>query len=117
MFLLQTSKHYHIIYVDDAIHQIQLPQSVLHEALEGHQNVTESKGHRSELIEPQITHGESGILLRLWHHPNLPEPALKIHHRVMHGACHALQCLLYPQQRIGVFLYTCIESTEIHAEA
>ena len=57
------SKYYHIIQVDDAICQVQLPQGVLHEVLESHRSVAEPKGHTSKLVKPQIVHGESDVLL------------------------------------------------------
>ena len=107
---------YHIIKVDDTIHQVQLPQNVLHEVLENCGSVTEPKGHTNELVEPQDAHSESGILLRLWHYLDLPEPALKVHHRKVCGTCHALQCLLYLQQWIGILLCMRVEPTEIYTE-
>ena len=62
------------------------PQGVLHEVLEGSGHVAEPKGHMSELVEPKVTYGESSILLGLWHHFDLPEPALQIHCREMCSA-------------------------------
>ena len=79
--------------------------------------IAEPKRHMSELIESQVTYSESGILLGLWHHFDLPEPALEIHRREMCGACHALQCFLYPWQQIGIILGMCIEPAEIYTEA
>ena len=48
------------------IHLVQLPQGVLHEMLEGRGCIAEPKGHTSELIEPQVTYGESSVLLGFW---------------------------------------------------
>ena len=116
MFLLRMSKHYHIIQVDD-ICQVKLPQGVLHEVLESHWRVAEPKGHMSKLVKPQIAHSERGVLLRAWHHPDLPESAFEIHHGEMCSAHHTLQCLLDLWQRVGIFLCMHIESVQIHAEA
>ena len=66
------------------------PQGVLHEVLEGRWCITEPKGHMGELVEPQVTHSEGGILLGPWHHFDLPEPTLEIHCREMCSTCHAL---------------------------
>ena len=117
MFLLRTSKYYHIIQVDDTICQVQLPQGVLHEVLESHQSVAEPKGHTSKLVKPQIAHGESSVLFRPWHHLDLPESTFEIHLGEMRSAHHTLQCLLDLWQWVGILLCMHIESTEIHAEA
>ena len=53
----------HIIKVDDAIHQILLPQGVLHKVLKSHRSITEPDGHTSQLLKPQVSRGKSGILL------------------------------------------------------
>ena len=50
------SKYYHVIQVDDTICQVQLPQGVLHEALESRGSTAEPRGHTSKLIKPQIAH-------------------------------------------------------------
>ena len=79
MFLLCTTKHYHIILIDDAICQVQLSQGVVHEALKSCGGVAEPKGQTIKLIKFQISHLEDGMLLGLWHYPDLPKSTLKVH--------------------------------------
>ena len=111
MFLLRTSKYYHIIQVDDTICQVQLPQGVLHEVLESCRSIGEPKRHTSKLVKPQIAHGESSVLSRPWCHPDLPESTFEIHCGEMCSTHHTLQCLLDPWQRVGI-LFVCALSLQ-----
>ena len=45
VFLRSRGVHNYIIKVDEAVGQIQLPQAILHEALERSRSVAETKGH------------------------------------------------------------------------
>ena len=52
-----------VIQVDHAVHEVQLPQGVLHEMLEHCQCIIQSEWHAGELIEPEVTHREGCVLL------------------------------------------------------
>ena len=84
--------------------------------LEGCWGVTEPKRPTSKLLKPQVSHGESGILLGLQCHLDLPESAFEIHCGKLRGARHTFQCFLDQWQRILVLLCVCIKSVKIHAE-
>ena len=63
MFIFCVPKDDHIIQIDDAIGQIELPQCILHQMLECHRCITQSKGHPGKFIETQIANREHGVLL------------------------------------------------------
>ena len=63
MFLLSSAEHDYIIKVNDAVSEVQLSQCVLHETLESHWGVAETKRHVGEFIEPQIPNSKCCILL------------------------------------------------------
>ena len=46
------------IQVDEAICQIELSQCILHQMLEHHRHVTQSKGHPGKFIETKVAHCE-----------------------------------------------------------
>ena len=68
MLLLHAAKDYDVVQVNHTIHEVQLPQGVLHEML-----ITQPKWHVGKLIEPEVTHREGHVLLRFQGHLNLPE--------------------------------------------
>ena len=55
----------YIIQIDDAICQVELSECILHQMLEGHMCVIESKRHPGKFIEAQVTNHECGVLLQL----------------------------------------------------
>ena len=79
MLLLCAAKDYDVIQVNHAIHEVQLPQGVLHEMLEHRGCITQPEWHAGKLIEPEVTHCEGRVLLQFWGHLNLPEASLEIH--------------------------------------
>ena len=73
VLLLHAAKDNNIIQVNHAVHEIQLAQGILHEMLKSCQGVTQPKWHAGELVEPEVTHREGCVLLRLLRHLDLPE--------------------------------------------
>ena len=73
MLLLCVAKDYDIVQVNHTVHEVQLPQGVLHEMLECCGCITQPKWHVGKLVEPKVTHREGHVLLRFWGHLNLPE--------------------------------------------
>ena len=63
-----------IIQIDKSIHEILLPQTVLHQPLEGSQSITQSIWHPEEFEDSHTSDGEGSILSGLLSHFNLPEP-------------------------------------------
>ena len=62
MLLLHAAKDDDIIQVNHTIHEVQLPQGVLHEMLESRRCITQPKWHAGKLIEPEVTHCEGHVL-------------------------------------------------------
>ena len=62
-----------VVQVNHAVHEVQLTQGILHEALKGHGCITQPKWHAGELIEPEVTHHEGCVLLLFRGHLDLPE--------------------------------------------
>ena len=73
MLLLHVAKDYYVVQVNHAVHEVQLPQDVLHEMLEHHRHITQPEWHASKLVEPKVTHHEGCVLLQFWGHLNLQE--------------------------------------------
>ena len=111
-----TPKYDYIIQIDDTVGQIKLSQCVLHQTLEGCIHVTQSKGHPGEFIEPKVANCQRNVLLQLWGHANLPKSTLEIHGGEMCSSGHALQHLLCPGKRVGIFLCLRVETSKINAE-
>ena len=63
MLLFHVTKDNDIVQVNHAIHEVQLPQGVLHEILESCRRITQPKWHVGKLIEPEVTHCEGRVLL------------------------------------------------------
>ena len=73
MLLLHAAKDDDIDQVNHAVCEVQLTQGILHEALKSHGHITQPKQHAGELTEPEVTHREGCVLLRLGGHLDLPE--------------------------------------------
>ena len=73
VLLLHVTKDDDIIQVNHAIHEVQLPQGVLHEMLESCQCITQPKWHVGKLIESKVTHHEGHVLLGFRSHLDFPE--------------------------------------------
>ena len=63
VFFLCMAIYYHVIQIDDAVGQIQLPQCVLHKTHECHRCVAQPKGHPGELIKTQVADRKCSVLL------------------------------------------------------
>ena len=63
MLLLGAAKDDDVIQVDHTVHEVQLPQGVLHETLECCQHITQSEWHADKLVEPEVTYCEGHVLL------------------------------------------------------
>ena len=100
VFFFCMPKYDHIIQIDDTISQIELSQCILHQTLECHGCVTQSKGHPGKFIETKVANHECGVLLRLWGHVDLPKSTLEIHGGEVCSSGHALQHFLYPGEGI-----------------
>ena len=111
------SKYDHIIQIDDAISQIELSQCILHQMLECHGHVTQSEGHPGKFIETKVANHEHGVLLRFWGHVDLPKSTFEIHGGEVFSSGHALQHLLYPGERVEIFLHLHIEMSKINTES
>ena len=79
MLLLHVAKDYDVIQVNHTVHEVQLPQGVLHEMLEHRRCITQPERHVGKLIKPKVTHCESHVLQQFQGHLNLPEVQLEIH--------------------------------------
>ena len=106
----------HIIQIDDAIGQIELPKHILHQMLEYRGCITQSKGHPGKFIETKVANHECGVLLQLWGHADLPKSTLKVHHGEVCSSCHVFQIFLYPGKGIRIFLCPHIEVHTFNAE-
>ena len=73
VLLLCGVKDYDIIQVDYTIHEVQLPQGVLHETLECRGCIAQPEWHVGKLIEPKVSHCEGCVLLQSWGHLDLPK--------------------------------------------
>ena len=73
VLLLHAAKDDNIIQVNHAVCEIQLTQGILHEMLKSHGGITQPKWHAGELVEPEVTHCEGCVLLRLLCNLDLPE--------------------------------------------
>ena len=71
-------ENYHIIQVDEAIGEVQLTQTILHESLESRRGVTQPERHTFTLIQTHTAQCEGSILLRFLIHRNLPKPRIEI---------------------------------------
>ena len=79
VLLLCATKDYDIIQVNHTVHEVQLPQGVLHEMLECRGCIAQPEWHAGKLVEPKVTHREGRVLLQTRGHLNLPEARLEIH--------------------------------------
>ena len=79
--------------------------------------VTQSEGHPGKFIETKVANCESGVLLQFRGHVDLPKSTLEIHGGEVCSSGHALQCLLYPGERVRIFLCPCVETSKINAES
>ena len=73
----------HIIQVDEAIGEVQLAQTVLHEPLESRRGITQPERHTFTLIQTHTAQCEGSILLRFLTHSNLPKPRIEIKSGIM----------------------------------
>ena len=76
-------ENYHIIQVDEAIGEVQLTQTFLHEPLESRPGITQPKRHTFTLIQTHTAQCEGSILLRFLIHRNLPKPRIEIKSGIM----------------------------------
>ena len=76
-------ENYHIIQVDEAIGEVQLTQTVLHEPLESRRGVTQPERHTFTLIQTHTAQCEGSILLGFLIHGNLPKPRIEIESGIM----------------------------------
>ena len=76
-------ENYHIIQVDEAIGEVQLTQTVLHEPLESRRGIAQPERHTFTLIQTHIAQYEGSILLRFLMHRNLPKPRIEIKSGIM----------------------------------
>ena len=76
-------ENYYIIQVDEAIGEVQLTQTVLHEPLESRQGITQPERHTFALIQTHTAQCEGSILLRFLIHRNLPKPRIEIESGIM----------------------------------
>ena len=83
MLFRHLRENYHIIQVDEAIGEIQLAQTVLHESLESRQGVTQPERHTFTLIQTHTAQCEGSILLRFLIHRNLPKSRIEIKSGIM----------------------------------
>ena len=84
--------------------------------LECHVCVTQSEGHPGKFIETKVANHERGVLLQFWGHADLPKSTLEIHGGEVCSSGHALQHLLYPGERVQIFLCPCVETSKINAQ-
>ena len=63
VLLLHVTKDDDIIQVNHTVHEVYLPQGVLHEMLESHWHITQPEWHVGKLVEPKLTHHEGHVLL------------------------------------------------------
>ena len=83
MLFRHLRENYHIIQVDEAIGEVQLAQTVLHESLESRQGITQPERHTFTLIQTHTAQCEGSILLRFLVHRNLPKPRIEIKSGIM----------------------------------
>ena len=83
MLFRHLRENYHIIQVDEAIGEVQLAQTVLHESLESRRGVTQPERHTFTLIQTHTAQCEGSILLRFLVHRNLPKPRIEIESGIM----------------------------------
>ena len=83
MLLRHLRENYHIIQVDEAIGEVQLTQTVLHEPLESKQGIKQPERHSFTLIQTHTVQCEGSILLRFLVHGNLPRPRIEIESGIM----------------------------------
>ena len=83
MLFRHLRENYHIIQVDEAIGDIQLTQTVLHESLESRRGITQPERHTFTLIQTHTAQCEGSILLRFLVHRNLPKPRIEIKSGIM----------------------------------
>ena len=77
--------------------------------------ITETKRHLITLEEPQITYCEGSVLLRCLFHLYMPESRFKIQAGKVASTHQALQCLLYPGERVGML--PCVSIQEVKVDA
>ena len=90
--------------------------TILHKLLKRSRGITEPKRHLIALKEPPITYCEGSVLLRCLFHLYLPASGFKIQARKVASAHQALQCLLYPGERVGILLHTSIQVAKVDAK-
>ena len=83
MFFWHLRENYHIIQVDEAIGEVQLTQTVLHESLESRRGVTQPERHTFTLIQTHTAQCEGSMLLRFLIYRNLLKPRIEIKSGIM----------------------------------
>ena len=116
VFLLGLGVNDHVVQVYQGIHEVQLPQAVLHEMLEHRWSIAQPVGHTQELIHAHATHREGGVLPRLLVHLNLPEPTLQVHAREVSGAHHAFHGFLHAWQGIRILFGPGVQAVKVDTE-
>ena len=116
VLLLGLGVNDHIVQVYQGVHEVQLPQAVLHETLERRWSIAQPVGHTQELVHAHATHCEGGVLPRLLIHLNLPKPALQVHAREVSGAHHAFHGFLHMWQGIGILFGPDVQAAKVDTE-
>ena len=116
MLLLSLGVNNHVIQVYQGVREVQLPQAVLHEALECCWSIAQTIGHAQKLVDAHATHRKGGILSGLFGHLDLPKPTLQVHTRKVSGTHHALHGLLHLGQGIGILLGSGVQAAEVDSK-
>ena len=83
MLFRNLRENYHIIQLDEAIGEVQLAQTVLHEPLESRRGITQPERHTFTLIQTHTAQCEGSILCRFLIHRNLPKSRIEIKSGIM----------------------------------
>ena len=68
-----------VIQVDQGELQVQVSETILHDALKCSWHIAQSVRHSKELVHTHASYGECHVLAGLLRHLYLPKPALEVH--------------------------------------
>ena len=107
--------HY-VIKIYKAIIEVQLPQAVLHDALECHGGIAEAKRHLIKFVKAVASYCKRHVLLGVFIHFDLPKSGVEIYQREDSGPRKEFNGLLDTRERKRILLGYGIQSLKINTK-
>ena len=107
--------HY-VVKVYKAIIEVQLPQAVLHDALECCGGIAEAKRHSIEFVKAVASYCKCRVLLGIFIHFDLPKSGVEIYRREDLGPRKEFDGLLDTRERKRILLGYGVQSSKINTK-